>query len=41
MLHAAVLGFEHPVGRRQVRFEDPLPEDMQRVIAALRKDFAR
>lgn len=41
MLHAAVLGFEHPVGNRIVRFEDPLPEDMQKVLDGLRKDFTR
>ncbi len=28
-LHAAVLGFEHPVTGRQIRFESPLPEDLE------------
>lgn len=37
MLHAAVLGFAHPVGGAQLRFEDPMPEDMQRVADSLRK----
>ncbi|MBI5537170.1 MAG: RluA family pseudouridine synthase [Deltaproteobacteria bacterium] len=41
MLHAAVLGFEHPIGHRIVRFEDPLPEDMLKVLQALRKESAR
>jgi 23S rRNA pseudouridine1911/1915/1917 synthase len=41
MLHASVLGFEHPVGNRIVRFDDPLPEDMQKVLAGLRKDSLR
>ena len=27
-LHAAVLGFEHPVSGIMVRFEAPLPQDM-------------
>jgi len=35
-LHAAVLGFLHPVSGRALRFEAPLPEDMAALIAALR-----
>lgn len=34
-LHAAVLGFVHPVTGDQMRFEAPLPEDMINLIAAL------
>ena len=34
-LHAAVLGFVHPVSGERLRFEAPLPEDMARLIAAL------
>ena len=34
-LHAAVLGFVHPVTGEHLRFEAPLPEDMARLIAAL------
>ena len=34
-LHAAVLGFIHPVTREAMRFEAPLPEDMTALIAAL------
>ncbi|MDP2493808.1 RluA family pseudouridine synthase [Shimia thalassica] len=34
-LHAAVLGFEHPVTGESVRFEAKLPEDMQALIGAL------
>lgn len=35
-LHAAVLGFEHPVTGERVRFESPLPADIQHAIAALK-----
>ena len=35
-LHAATLGFEHPVTGETVRFEAPLPEDMQDLLGALR-----
>ncbi|MCG7627797.1 RluA family pseudouridine synthase [Epibacterium sp. MM17-32] len=35
-LHAAVLGFEHPVTGATLRFEAPLPDDMQQLITALR-----
>jgi 23S rRNA pseudouridine1911/1915/1917 synthase len=35
-LHAAVLGFEHPVTGAELRFEAPLPADMQRLVDALR-----
>lgn len=34
-LHAATLGFDHPVSGGAVRFESPLPEDMAGLIAAL------
>jgi len=37
MLHAAVLGFEHPVTARFLRFEEPLPVDIRTVIEKLRK----
>jgi len=36
-LHAAVLGFEHPVTGESVRFEAKLPEDMQALIGALKQ----
>lgn len=36
-LHAAVLGFVHPVTGETLRFEAPLPEDMATLITALRK----
>ena len=36
MLHAAVLGFEHPSRHHQVRLEEPMPQDMLSVLAALR-----
>ncbi len=35
-LHAAVLGFVHPIAERKLRFESPLPEDMQRALERLR-----
>ncbi len=34
-LHAAVLGFEHPVTGESLRFEAPLPGDMQSLLDAL------
>jgi 23S rRNA pseudouridine1911/1915/1917 synthase len=36
-LHAWRLGFTHPVGGRAMQFEAPLPEDMTKLIAELRK----
>jgi 23S rRNA pseudouridine1911/1915/1917 synthase len=36
-LHAAVLGFTHPVTGETLRFEAPLPPDVARLVAALRK----
>lgn len=35
-LHAAVLGFDHPVTGEPLRFEAPLPQDMADLLAALR-----
>ncbi len=35
-LHAAVLGFVHPVTREHLRFETPLPDDISRVLERLR-----
>jgi len=35
-LHAATLGFTHPVTGAALRFEAPLPEDMQNLIETLR-----
>ena len=35
-LHAASLGFVHPVTGESLRFEAPLPEDMAALVAALR-----
>lgn len=35
-LHAAVLGFIHPVTGEAMRFDSPLPQDMQDLITALR-----
>ncbi|MQQ08927.1 RluA family pseudouridine synthase [Epibacterium sp. SM1979] len=34
-LHAAVLGFDHPVTGEALRFEAPLPQDMQDLLATL------
>jgi 23S rRNA pseudouridine1911/1915/1917 synthase len=35
-LHAAVLGFIHPVSGDAVRFESPLPDDMKELLVELR-----
>ena len=40
MLHAAELGFVHPVSGETLRFSSTLPADMLRVLAWLRKDYA-
>lgn len=34
-LHAAVLGFQHPATHKTIRFESPMPEDMQALERAL------
>ena len=36
-LHAAVLGFEHPITHEHLRFEAPLPPDMRLLVEALRR----
>jgi 23S rRNA pseudouridine1911/1915/1917 synthase len=36
-LHAARLAFTHPADGRQMEFESPLPEDLQRVIDDIRE----
>ena len=41
MLHAASLGFRHPVGDRPVRFEAPPPDDFRAVLAQLRHSDTR
>ncbi len=35
-LHAAFLGFEHPLTKEQIRFEAPLPQDIADLITALK-----
>jgi 23S rRNA pseudouridine1911/1915/1917 synthase len=35
-LHAAVLGFVHPVSQAALRFESPLPVDFETALLALR-----
>lgn len=35
-LHAGLLGFVHPVTSQRMRFESPLPQDMQRAVQRLR-----
>jgi 23S rRNA pseudouridine1911/1915/1917 synthase len=37
MLHAAELGFAHPVDERPMRFTDPPPADFQETLARLRR----
>lgn len=39
MLHAAELGFVHPVTGEELRFESPLPADIRSLITALRKRY--
>lgn len=34
-LHAATLGFRHPVTRKELHFESPLPDDMAGLLAGL------
>jgi 23S rRNA pseudouridine1911/1915/1917 synthase len=36
-LHAAVLGFKHPVTGAELRFESPLPADIEALLEVLRK----
>ncbi len=36
MLHAAELGFKHPVTERLVSWDEPPPEDMREVLGRLR-----
>jgi 23S rRNA pseudouridine1911/1915/1917 synthase len=36
-LHAAILGFEHPVTGKQIRFESPLPADLEKLLLTLRE----
>jgi 23S rRNA pseudouridine1911/1915/1917 synthase len=36
-LHAATLAFEHPVTKKRLNFESPLPEDMRKLLKRLRK----
>jgi 23S rRNA pseudouridine1911/1915/1917 synthase len=36
-LHAAMLGFTHPITGAAMRFESPLPHDLQRLLDLLRK----
>ena len=35
-LHAAVLGFEHPITRRTIALQSTIPDDMQRLFSGLR-----
>jgi 23S rRNA pseudouridine1911/1915/1917 synthase len=37
MLHARELSFDHPGTGKRLSFEQPLPEDMQRVLSGLRR----
>jgi len=40
-LHAAELGFEHPKSGKRLSFSQPLPADMETLIAALRSDYRK
>jgi 23S rRNA pseudouridine1911/1915/1917 synthase len=35
-LHAALIGFIHPVDRKKLAFESPIPHDLQQLFSALR-----
>ena len=35
-LHAAVLGFKHPISGAEMRFDSPLPDDLEALLSALR-----
>ena len=37
MLHAAELGFDHPVDDRPMRFSDPVPKDFEETLKRLRR----
>lgn len=37
MLHAEILGFTHPISGEYLEFASPLPDDMEKAIAELRK----
>jgi 23S rRNA pseudouridine1911/1915/1917 synthase len=37
MLHAAELGFVHPVSGQEMRFSSPMPDDFKRLLAHLRE----
>lgn len=39
-LHASTLEFKHPTTKKMMKFEAPLPEDMQNLLDMLRKDRA-
>lgn len=41
MLHAAELGFVHPVSGETMRFEQPMPDDMAERLAELRRPHRR
>lgn len=40
MLHAAELGFVHPTSGEELKFTSPLPADIRKVLAGLRKRYA-
>jgi 23S rRNA pseudouridine1911/1915/1917 synthase len=37
MLHATELGFVHPASEKEMMFEEPMPEDMKKVLERIRK----
>jgi 23S rRNA pseudouridine1911/1915/1917 synthase len=41
MLHAAILGFDHPRRHERLRFEEPIPADMQQLLAQARAHRGR
>jgi 23S rRNA pseudouridine1911/1915/1917 synthase len=39
-LHAAILGFDHPITGEPLAFESPLPEDLNSLVSILRGERA-
>jgi 23S rRNA pseudouridine1911/1915/1917 synthase len=40
MLHAAELGFVHPVSGEELRFTSPVPDDFRRLLSRIREAIA-
>ena len=40
-LHAAHLGFVHPITKQELAFDSPMPEDMQRLVTEIEQGIAK